>query len=288
MAYEPAARKSSAVESVFSWYKTQELSPAKYTLWDHCFELPRQNLQAVAQIRESVQVGQVTHPLRLDVNAGLEIYDYPGEYAQRFDGVGPLGSDQPAELAKIFSEKDRVVRTRMEQEAAAGINIQGSSSASRLVAGHKFTLARHHNANGDYVLTGINHLARVTFNADKPTVEYANTFTCIPAGLPFRPARVTPKPNIPGSQTAVVTGPAGEEIFIDKYARVKVQFHWDRQGQNDAQSSAWVRVGSLHAGTEAGFIASPRIGQEVIVSFLEGDPDRPIIIGSVYNAGQLP
>ena len=91
-----------------------------------------------------------------------------------------------------------------------------------------------------------------------------------------------------GTQTAVVVGPAGEEIFTDKYGRVKVQFHWDREGKNDANSSCWVRVATLWAGKQWGTIQIPRIGQEVIVDFLEGDPDRPIIVGSVYNADQMP
>src|SRR5262249_41694681 len=98
----------------------------------------------------------------------------------------------------------------------------------------------------------------------------------------------TPRPFVQGSQTAVVVGPAGAEIFTDKYGRVKVQFFWDREGKNDANSSCWVRVGALHAGQETGFVTVPRIGQEVVVDFLEGDPDQPIIVGSVYNANRPP
>jgi type VI secretion system secreted protein VgrG len=106
--------------------------------------------------------------------------------------------------------------------------------------------------------------------------------------LPYAPAEKTPRPRIPGPQTAVVVGPAGEEIFTDKYSRVKVQFPWDRDGKNDAASSCWVRVGTLWAGTQWGAIHIPRIGQEVIVAFEDGDPDRPIIVGSVYNADNMP
>jgi type VI secretion system secreted protein VgrG len=118
--------------------------------------------------------------------------------------------------------------------------------------------------------------------------HYHNSFTCIPLGLPFRPQRTTPRPFVHGAQTAVVVGPAGEEIFCDKYSRVKVQFHWDRQGKNDADSSCWCRVSTLWAGKQWGMIHIPRIGQEVIVDFLEGDPDQPIITGSVYNAEMMP
>jgi type VI secretion system secreted protein VgrG len=118
--------------------------------------------------------------------------------------------------------------------------------------------------------------------------HYSNVFTCMPFALPFRPLCSTPEPFVHGSHTATVVGPAGEEIFTDKYSRVKVQFHWDRQGKNDADSSCWVRVGTPWAGKQWGMIHIPRIGQEVIVDFLEGDPDQPIIVGSVYNAEQMP
>ena len=118
--------------------------------------------------------------------------------------------------------------------------------------------------------------------------SYENRFLCLPSALPFRPQRATPRPVVQGTQTAVVVGPAGEEIFTDKYGRVKVQFHWDRQGTNDADSSCWVRVGTPWAGTQWGAIHIPRIGQEVLVSFDEGDPDQPIITGSIYNAATMP
>ena len=118
--------------------------------------------------------------------------------------------------------------------------------------------------------------------------HYRNSFSCLPYELPFRPPRVTSKPVIAGPQTAVVVGPAGEEIFTDKYARVKVQFHWDRAGKYDGDSSCWLRVGTLWAGKRWGSVFIPRIGHEVIVEFLEGDPDRPIIVGSVYNADTMP
>jgi type VI secretion system secreted protein VgrG len=118
--------------------------------------------------------------------------------------------------------------------------------------------------------------------------QYRNTFTCIPQALPFRPPRVTARPHIPGSQSAVVVGPPGEEIFTDKYGRIKVQFHWDREGQNDADSSCWLRVANPWAGQQWGMISIPRIGQEVLVMFLGGDIDRPVVLGSLYNPDQMP
>ena len=117
---------------------------------------------------------------------------------------------------------------------------------------------------------------------------YSNSFTCIPYKIPFLPERGTPKPVVRGPHTAVVVGPPGEEIFPDKFGRVKVQFFWDRQGKMDENSSCWTRVSHPWAGKNWGFVAIPRIGHEVVVEFLEGDPDRPIIVGSVYNADNMP
>ena len=117
---------------------------------------------------------------------------------------------------------------------------------------------------------------------------YTNSFQCVPDGVVMRPARITPKPAIHGAQTAVVVGPKGEEIWPDKYGRVKVQFFWDRYGKKDDKSSCWIRCLQSSAGRGWGTMSIPRIGQEVIVTYLEGDPDRPLIVGQVYNADQMP
>jgi type VI secretion system secreted protein VgrG len=116
---------------------------------------------------------------------------------------------------------------------------------------------------------------------------YTNSFTAFPADVQFRPPRVTPKPTISGTQTAIVVGKAGEEIWTDKYGRVKVQFHWDQLGKSDENSSCWIRVDYGWAGKQWGGIFLPRIGQEVIVSYLEGDPDQPLVTGAVYNSDQV-
>ena len=120
------------------------------------------------------------------------------------------------------------------------------------------------------------------------TWHFFCNLTCLDKTQQFRPARLTPEPAIQGVQTAIVTGPAGQEIYVDKYGRVKVQFHWDRYGKNDENSSGWIRVSQSWTGKGWGHIANPHIGSEVIVSFLEGDPDRPIIVGRVYNDDQMP
>ncbi len=278
-------------DRIFHWEKSQELRAGKYTLWDHCFELPHKHLETDKTIQDGVQVGSVNHKLKVGGNDRLELYDWPGRYAQRFDGVDRGGGAQPAELQKIFEDNGRTVGIRMQEEAVSSLVIRGASNCRQFVSGHKFTLERHFNANGQYVLTSVQHTASLTGDyraGGGGAFQYENRFTCIPFAVPYRPLRSTPKPVVQGTQTAVVVGPAGEEIFTDKYGRVKVQFHWDRQGKNDAGSSCWVRVGTLWAGKQWGIIHIPRIGQEVIVDFLEGDPDNPIIVGSVYNAETMP
>jgi len=178
----------------------------------------------------------------------------------------------------------------MQQTALPSVTIQADSNCRNLVSGHKFTLERHFNANGQYVLTGIQHSARLTgdYRSGESTFDYENSFTCIPFAIPFRPLMTTPRPVVQGTQTAVVVGPPGEEIFVDKYGRVKVQFHWDRESKANADSSCWVRVAQNMAGIRWGSAFWPRIGHEVVVDFLEGDPDQPIIVGSVYNASEMP
>jgi type VI secretion system secreted protein VgrG len=289
--YEEVQGGSRVDGRVFHWEKVQELRSGKYTLWDHSFELPSSHLEAENTIQDSVSVGQVNHKLKVGGNDQLEIYDYPGEYAQRFDGVDRGGGEQPSEIEKIFEDNARTVGIRMQQEAVPSLVVRGSGACPQFVSGHKFTLERHFNADGEYVLTGVEHSANLSGDyrsGESGTCQYMNSFVCIPAGIPYRPLITTPKPTIHGTQTAVVVGPSGEEIFTDKYGRVKVQFRWDRQGTNDGDSSCWVRVGTPWAGKQWGMIHIPRIGQEVVVAFEEGDPDQPIIVGSVYNAEQMP
>ncbi len=281
-------------DRIHGWEKTQEIRPGKYTLRDFCFEMPDKNFEASQPILESVQVGTISHKLKVGGNDQFEVYDYPGAYAQRFDGVAPGGGDQASNLQKIFEDNKRTVGIRMQQEALAGLVVSGEGNVRHLSTGGKFTLDGHFDANGSYVLTQVAHdanLGGAYLQQDSQTeggFAYYNRFECIPLALPFRSPTTTPRPRIDGTQTAVVVGPSGQEIFTDKYSRVKVQFPWDRDGKNDADSSCWIRVASNWSGKQWGFLQIPRIGQEVIIAFEEGDPDRPIITGSVYNAEQMP
>jgi len=281
---------------VEAWEKVQEIRSAKYALWDQCFEKitggKHDNFESLGTIMPTAAVGTITHKLKVGVNDALEIYDYPGAFAQRFDGIDKGGAVQAAELGKIPTDGTRTVKVRMEQEAVPGLTITGASTCPQFTPGYKFKLVDHFDSDGEYYFSAIDHTGSIegAYTGGRSDIElkYSNRFRCIPVAVPFRPQRKTRRPTVLGSQTAVVVGPAGEEIFTDKYSRVKVQFHWDRIGARNADSSCWIRVGTPWAGKQWGMIHIPRIGQEVIVDFLEGDPDQPIIVGSVYNAEQMP
>ena len=249
---------------VQSWGAEQELRPGKYALNDYNFQTP--NTSLMANVQTVAEIGG---------NSKYEIYDYPGIHTKKDEG-------------------DTLTKIRMEEEEAAHYVISGSSNCRFFASGYKFHLDEHSrkDQDGDYLLTDLTHSASVGDSysgpGDSSQEIYTNHFTCIPFAVPFRPQRLTPKPVVQGPQTAVVVGPSGEEIYPDKYGRVKVQFYWDRLGKKDENSSCWIRVSQPWAGKNWGAINIPRIKQEVIVEFLEGDPDRPIITGRVYNDDQMP
>ncbi len=213
--------------------------------------------------------------VKLPGNDKYELFDYPGEYAVKGSGQG-------------------LTRIRMEEEEIPHDVVKGDSTCQSFTSGGKFKMAEHPfeaEKGKSYVITAMHHSATdggYVGTDGSGRDFYENGFTCIPDTLVFRPERTTPKPIISGLQTAIVTGPAGEEIHTDKHGRVKVQFHWDRKGKNDENSSFWIRVAQAWAGKGWGAIFTPRIGHEVVVEFLEGDPDRPLITGSVYNGEMTP
>jgi type VI secretion system secreted protein VgrG len=287
LVYDEIAGGERDESRVFDWQKTQCWDSGKFTLRDHCFELPHNQLQADKEILPDVQVGKVKHKLSVSGNSpGLEVYDYPGGYAKHVECGAGDNTSQIADEGKTAAEGG------MERIEAAQFLIRGQSNVYLLIPGYRFTLERHFNGDGQYVITSVTHAAREgAFHSGAGAAQkehFGNIFTCIPFALPYRPQFSTPRPRVQGCQTAYVVGPSGEEIYTDKYGRVKVQFHWDREGTNDDKSSCWVRVASFWAGKQWGAIHLPRIGQEVIVDFMEGDPDRPIVVGSVYNAENMP
>jgi len=211
-----------------------------------------------------------------------EVYDWPGGYDEMADG-------------------ENYARVRIEQQAARRDLIEGRGNLRHLAPGYLFDLSRHprEEDNRRYLIEAVT----VDFqeNALRPdgatgaayaeatgSTSWQQTFEVLPDSTDYRAARTTPKPRTTGPQTAVVVGPAGEEIYTDEYGRIKVQFHWDRYGRMDENSSCWIRVSQTWAGSQYGTMHVPRIGQEVIVDFLNGDPDHPIVTGRVYNAAQMP
>jgi type VI secretion system secreted protein VgrG len=261
--YDYTATHYEHEDVITAWQMEQDLRTGKYALTDYNFETPGTSLA----VNEATTVN-------VDGNSRYEIFDYPGPHLKK-----PRGQ--------------HLVKLRMEEEETSTIVITGSSFCRAFTSGYKFDLTDHdrQDFNKSYVLTEVRHSASAgdLYTTGEGTGErYTNQFTCIPATTPFRPPRMTPKPVVQGSQTAVVVGKDGEEIWTDKYGRVKVQFHWDREGKWNENSSCWVRVSQIWAGKRWGAVFTPRIGQEVIVDFLEGDPDQPIVIGRVYNAEEMP
>ena len=277
------------------WRKSQNLQSYNFKLWDHNFEKPGENLESVQAIAGSVRLGKEEHRLLLGDDSMFEVYDWPGGYARMFDGIDRGGGEKPDQLAKLYTENKKTARIRAEQAASAAVKTDGAGKLRQITAGHKFQLKSQSDDDkkheGAYVVTSAQHWATLGANymaGDDGEVAYGCLFACIPAELPFRPPALTPRPTIHGVQTATVVGPSGEEVYTDKYGRVKVHFHWDRRDKHDQDSSCWLRVAQPIAGRRWGASFWPRIGQEVVVSFLEGDPDRPIITGSVYNPDQMP
>lgn len=269
MPYSTTPRLRSMGPSVTRWTWSRQIQTGKITLRGHNFRVP-------AQTHEKSAVAQVNHP-----HGRIEAYDYPGD-------LEPYG-EAPGSLSGIA---DGNARHRLEAAQALRASAEGATNALRLCVGARFKLADHVVAaqNGEYVVHTTQTRIRMAGpeSAWQPDSSHDCDFTVFPAALPFRPARITPRPRVQGPQTALVVGPAGEEIFVDKYGRVKVQFFWDRQGARDDKSSCFVRVAQPAAGKGWGVVMVPRIGQEVVVDFLEGDPDAPLIVGAVYNAENMP
>jgi len=243
---------------ISDWRIEEEYRPTAWAHTDYNFETPSTDLMASVKDEGT-----------------YEIYDYPGIYAKKADGT---------QLAK----------TRLQETLAFKKRVSGKSNCRYFTTGSTVDVTDHYrkDMNQKWMLTAVYHQCTMGeaygSGGSDEGFFYSNTFECIPADVPFRPTRVTPKPSMQGCQTAVVTGPGGEEIYTEKYGRVKVQFHWDRLGKKNENSSCWIRVSHPWAGKGWGGISIPRIGQEVIVDFLEGDPDQPIIVGRVYHAESMP
>ncbi|MCL2894502.1 type VI secretion system Vgr family protein [Brenneria tiliae] len=248
-------------EGISQWALADSVTPGIYSLDDYDFRKPNAWLFQARQNPASPTPGSI------------DVYDWPGRFVDHDHGE--------------FYARIRQERWQVEHQ-----QIQGTATALGVTPGCTFTLtnAPFFSDNGTYLTTGVTYHFeenRYASGADSQTVHRID-FTVIPASVPFRPAQVTPWPRTYGPQTAKVVGPEGESIWTDKYGRVKVKFHWDRLAKGDDTSSCWVRVSSAWAGQGFGGVQIPRVGDEVVIDFINGDPDRPIITGRVYNEASMP
>ena len=243
------------------WEHKDEFRKGKWSLNDYDFEQPtKSQLQTTASTSKFANAKEYEH------------YEYSPYHD--FSGIKDL------------------TKKRIEAEETPMNFIEASSDCSSFYAGGKFRLSKHavSSEQGSYIITVIKHRAidNSYLAGHESESEYGNDFACIPEAVHFRPPLTHIKPVMRGPQSAVVVGPAGEEIYIDKYGRIKVQFFWDREGKKDENSTCYLRVVQPWAGSGWGTSFIPRMGMEVIVNFIDGDPDRPLVTGSVYNADNMP
>lgn len=259
---------ASAVEtedSITEWSGARHFQPSALSLKTFNYKYPRDsNWVHLKSINEQGDVGE------------LEVFQYEGLYGYPNLEAG-----------------DAKARHRLEAMEVQGKVFDGKSTCRAMEPGHTFELTQHYDHDDGqpedrhFLLLAVDHYGHNNYS-NQGGAGYSNTFTCIRRKIPFRPSLDTPRGVISGPQTAIVTGPRGEEIFTDELGRVKVKFHWDRNGTSDDRSSCWVRVAQAAASGGFGSIQIPRVGDEVIVAFLDGNPDRPLIIGSLYNGINSP
>jgi type VI secretion system secreted protein VgrG len=253
--FNPGSGTVGEEEVVASLTLTRRLRPGRQTLRDFNFEKPALDLTSDEHGSEGER---------------CELYDYPGSYLEEGQGR-------------------RLAQLRLQEQVMYREQAGGSGDCVRFMPGFTFRLHGHEmeSANREWLLTEVVHTASqpqvLQERASAGGSGYSNRFTAVPSSVAVRPERVTLRPRVYGVQTAIVTGPSGEEIYTDEHGRVKVQFHWDRLGKKDEKSSCWIRVSQPWAGAGFGGLILPRIGQEVIVDFIEADPDRPIVTGRVYH-----
>ena len=246
-----------------SWHLREEADPGEYETNDYDFKKPSANLVT----KKSHVMGHA--------QADKQRFVWPGGYVDHNEG-------------------DIYANVRMEALVAEQERAQGHCSVRTIATGYLFTLDRCPigDQNREYLVVAATYFfrnnARMSAGSGAGDATWGITVTSQPTSIPYRPQLLTPKPLTHGPQTAVVVGPPGEEIYTDKWGRVKVHFYWDRHDHRNENSSCWIRVSQPWAGEKWGFIHIPRIGQEVIVDFIGGDPDYPIITGRVYNADQMP
>ncbi|EKT4457724.1 type VI secretion system tip protein TssI/VgrG [Pseudomonas sp. CJQ_7] len=260
-----SASVTETADSITAWSSARRMQPTRLTLKSFDYKQPgNPHLVQLNSVNQQGEVGQ------------YEVFEYEGLY-------GYADAD----------EGMRKARRRLEAMEVDGKTFHGESNCRAMEPGHYFELSQHYDHDNDapddrqFLLLSVTHWGQNNY-ANDGEAGYRNSFSCIRRKIPFRPALRTPRAGISGPQTAIVVGPHGEEIYTDELGRVKLQFHWDRNGEFNDQSSCWVRVTQSGASGGFGSIQIPRVGDEVVVVFLDGNPDRPLIMGSLYNSTNTP
>ena len=259
------ASVTETADSITQWSGNRQLQSGKIAVQTFDYRQPNNRLPVT--MNSLNKQGDVQN---------FEIYDFPGQYTHG-----------------TYDEGEALVRLRVEALELKGKSFSGASNCRAMKPGYTFELLQHYDhdqgsaEDRQFLLMGVESEGHNNYLNGHPA-SYYNTFTCVRKKIPFRPQLSTPRPTIPGPQTAIIVGPPGEEIFTDELGRVKIQFHWDRNGQYNDHSSCWVRVAQSGASGGFGSIQIPRVGDEVVVVFLDGNPDRPLIMGSLYNSQNTP
>ncbi|WP_374942761.1 type VI secretion system Vgr family protein [Sphingomonas sp.] len=266
---------------IWSVTERRALGPAKVTVADYDFEAPSTEFlksKAAAKIlgEPTKRGGQTAEGSAPAWGAAAEVYDFPGKIIYKTND--PAAKNKQSATASRYSALWLDAhRRRMARSFAEGALFSAA-------VGRRLTLNYEDGTSTEYLIVGTAHdYSAPSYDSGEGEETFGCTLELMPATEQYRPAMVTPRPRILGPQTALVVGPAGEEIYTDKYGRIKVQFPWDREGKKDEKASCFIRVVQAAAGQAWGSFSLPRIGQEVVVTFLDGDPDRPLVTGAVYN-----
>ncbi|WP_151884124.1 type VI secretion system tip protein TssI/VgrG, partial [Pseudomonas putida] len=260
-----SASVTETADSITQWSGNRQLQSGKMATQTFDYRQPNNRLPVA--LNSVNKQGDVEN---------FEIYDFPGQYTHG-----------------TYDEGETLLRLRIEALELRGKKFEGASNCRAMKPGYTFELLQHYShdqgavEDRQFLLMSVESEGHNNYLSGQQA-SYFNTFSCVRKKIPFRPQLSTPRPTIAGPQTAIIVGPPGEEIFTDELGRVKIQFHWDRKGQHNDHSSCWVRVAQSGASGGFGSIQIPRVGDEVVVVFLDGNPDRPLIMGSLYNSSNTP
>ncbi|WP_338581280.1 type VI secretion system tip protein TssI/VgrG [Pseudomonas sp. MAG733B] len=259
------ASVTETADSITQWSGNRQLQSGKIAVQTFDYRQPSNRLPvAMKSLNKQGDVDE------------FEIYDFPGQYTHG-----------------TYDEGETLLRLRVEALELKGKSFHGASNCRAMKPGYTFELLQHYDhdqgpaEDRQFLLMSVESEGHNNYLSGHQA-SYYNTFACVRKKIVFRPQLTTPRPTISGPQTAIIVGPPGEEIFTDELGRVKVQFHWDRKGEHNDKSSCWVRVAQAGASGGFGSIQIPRVGDEVVVVFLDGNPDRPLVMGSLYNSQNTP